>query len=277
VGDDIWSQWQAFAALMGQASRATPHFSSAHPGALAFAPFIAAAERFTVAARKYLEDTANASAPESAEAVRAFSDFLRAQSTDFFRFPWSADFYGSVTKAVPPASMINAPALGLTREHQQRAQRAADAGRRIGEAQRQLQFLLSDALRDAATAFAARIEPPQPIAVSAEALRSLYNSWIDCAEEAYARAAHSDTFCNALADFVNASSLLRRELQANMEHWAKLCDLPTRSELNTLTHRLKCVEEELRAQLSEGQPRHSKSKARASPRARRRATRSPKP
>jgi len=147
VGDDIWSQWQAFAALMGQASHATPHFSSAHPDALAFAPFIAAAERFTVAARKYLEDTAHASAPESAEAVRTFSDFLRGQSTDFFRFPWSADFYGSVTKAVPPTSMIDVPALGLTREHQQRA---GDAARRIGKAQRQLQFLLSDALRDAA-------------------------------------------------------------------------------------------------------------------------------
>jgi Poly(R)-hydroxyalkanoic acid synthase subunit (PHA_synth_III_E) len=273
VGDDIWSQWQAFVALMGQAGHATPHFRSEHPGALAFAPFVVAAERFTAAARKYLEDTVHASAPESAEAARTFSDFLRGQSTDFFRFPWSADFYGGVANAVPP---IDVPALGLTREHQQRAQRAADAGRRIGEAQRQLQCLLSDALRDAATAFAARLEPPQPSAMSAELLRSLYNSWIDCAEEAYARAAHSDKFCNALADFVNASSLLRRELQANMEHWAKLCDLPTRSEINTLAHRLKSVEEELRAQPSERQPRQSKSKARGSPRARRRATRGPK-
>lgn len=271
MGDDIWSQWQALAALMGQPSRATPHFGSAQDGTLAFAPFIAAAERFTAAARKYLEDTVHASA--SVEAARTFSDFLRGQSTDFFRFPWSADFDAGVANAVPPASMIDAPALGLTREHQQRAQRAADAGRRIGAAQRQLQFLLSDALRDAATAFAARLEPPQPTAVSADALRSLYNSWIDCAEEAYARTAHSDTFCDALADFVNASSLLRRELQANMEHWAKLCDLPTRSELNTLTHRLKSVEEELRAKLSERQPRGSKSKAQRA----RRATRSPKP
>ena len=80
--------------------------------------------------------------------------------------------------------MIDVPALGLTREHQQRAQRAADAGRRVGEAHRQLQSLLSDALRDAATAFAARLQPPKPTDMSAEVLRSLYNSWIDCAEEA---------------------------------------------------------------------------------------------
>ena len=172
--------------------------------------------------------------------------------------------------------MIDVPALGLTREHQQRGQRAADAARRIGEAQRQLQFLLSDALRDAATAFAARLEPPQPTAVSAEALRSLYNSWIDCAEEAYARTAHSDSFCKALADFVNASSQVRTELQAHMEHWAKGADLPTRSELNTLTLRLKSVEEQLRAQRSERKPRGSKSNARHATPARR-ATRGKKP
>ncbi len=33
-----------------------------------------------------------------------------------------------------------------------------------------------------------------------------------------------------------------RELQASVEHWAKLLDLPTRSEINTLTQRLTAVE-----------------------------------
>jgi hypothetical protein len=258
---------------MGQANHGAPPFGSVHPGAFAFAPFIDAAERFTAAARKYLEDTAHASAATADEAARNFSDFLRAQSTEFFRFPWSADFGVGVASSAAPVPSV--PALGLTREHQQRWQRAADAGRRTCEAQRQLQVLLADALREAATAFAAQLAPPQPAAESAEALRGLYDSWIDCAEEAYARTAHSDSFCKALADFVNASSLLRKELQANMEYWEKLTDLPTRSELNTLILRLKSVEEQLRARRSERKPRGSKSKARHSPRARR-AIRGPK-
>jgi Poly(R)-hydroxyalkanoic acid synthase subunit (PHA_synth_III_E) len=276
VGDDIWSQWQAFAALMGQAGHATPQFRSAYDGTLGFAPFIAAGERFTAAASKYLEDTAHASAPAAAEAARNFSDFLRGQSNDFFRFPWSADFGVGVASGAPAASMLGVPALGLTREHQQRWQRAADAARRTAEAQRQLQLQLADALRDAATAFAARLELRQPAAESAEALRGLYDSWIDCSEEAYARTAHSDSFCKALADFVNAGSLLRKELQANMEHWAKVADLPTRNELNTLTQRLISVEGQLRAPRSERKPRGSKSNARHSIRARR-AKRGKKP
>jgi hypothetical protein len=97
--------------------------------------------------------------------------------------------------------------------------------------------------------------------VSAEALHSLYDTWIDCAEEAYAHTAHSDAFCNALAEFVNASSQWRRELQASIEQWAKLLDLPTRSEINTLTQRLRSVEEQLRAPRNGRKPQVAASKA----------------
>jgi hypothetical protein len=274
VQRDLWRQWQAFAALVTPARPASqPAF--ARDGAFAFAPFIATAERFTSAARSFLETTANASAPAAAEAARTFSDFLREQFADFSQLPWNADFGGAADGA-PSAFKVDLPALGLTREHQQRWQRAADAARSAAEAQRQLQLQLADALRDAATAFAARLEMRQPAPESAEALRGLYDSWIDCSEEAYARTAHSDSFCKALADFVNAGSLLRKELQANMEHWAKVADLPTRSELNTLTQRLMSVEEQLRAQRSERKPRSAKSNPRHSKRARR-ATRGKKP
>jgi len=83
-----------------------------------------------------------------------------------------------------------------------------------------------DALREAAAAFAARLGPAPPPAVSPEALRKLYDAWIDCAEDAYARAAHSESFCNALAEYVNASSEWRRDLQAGLEHSAKFFDCP---------------------------------------------------
>jgi hypothetical protein len=237
----------------------------------AFAPLVDSAERFTAAARKYLGDTAHAStsASAAADAARVFSDFLREQSIDFFQLPWSAKFCSGLGYTVPPAGMLDMPALGLTREHQQRWQRTADAGRRIGDAQRRLQYLWSDALREAAAAFAARLAPPQQTTVSTEAMRSLYNSWIECAEEAYARTAHSDSFCNALADFVNASSQWRAEFQASIEHWAKSFDLPTRSELNSLTHRLKAVEEQLGAERDRRKPRGAESTALRARRAKR--------
>jgi polyhydroxyalkanoate synthase subunit PhaE len=185
-----------------------------------------------------------AGAPASADAARLFSDFLREQFADF-KLPWAAGFGAAPGAAAP--SLMDAPALGPTREHQQRLQRMAQAFRRIEESQRQLQRLWSDSLREAATAFAQGSGAPPAAAISAEALRKLYDNWIDCAESAYARTAHGDEFCKALSEFVNASSEWRKELQASVEVWAKQLDLPTRSELNSLNSRLKTLEEQLRA------------------------------
>src|SRR5260370_36481922 len=225
VDHDLWRQWQAFLWLWILANPA-PQARSARGGGFGFAPFIDAAERFTVAARTILDGAGNASARTADEAVRTFSDFLREQFADF-QMPWSA---GLGAAGVQPAPMEDSPALGPTREHQQRWQRTAQACRRLDDARRPLHCLWSDALSEAATAFAARIGPPRVAALSAEAVRKLYDLWIECAEEAYARAAHGDAFCEALSGFVNASSQWRPEGQAKIEQSAKILDLPTRRE-----------------------------------------------
>ncbi len=213
-------------------------------------PLFESADRFAAAARNYLEGI-QAPGPAAGAAARAFGDFLRVETMDLFQFPWSANQGSGAAGATAPPAMQDFPAFGPSREHQLRWQRSAAAGRRLSDAQRKLQFLWSDALRDAAIAFAARLEPPASSAATGavpgvEALRRLYDVWIDCAEEAYARIAHSDSFSNALADFINASSAWRKESQANIEQWAKALDLPTRSELNTLMRRVNSLEEQLR-------------------------------
>jgi hypothetical protein len=216
-----------------------------------FAPLQGSADRFAAAARKYLEGM-QTPGPAAGEAARAFGDFLRVETMEFFRFPWSAALSsGGGAGAPPPPAMQDLPAFGLNREHQLRWQRNAAAGRRIADAQHRLQLLWSDALRDAAIAFAARAQPPHPDGATGtvpgvEAMRRLYDSWIDCAEQAYARIAHSDSFSGALADFMNASGAWRKESQLSVELWAKALDLPTRSELNTLMRRVNSLEEQLR-------------------------------
>ena len=71
---------------------------------------------------------------------------------------------------------------------------------------------------------------------------TLYDRWIDCAEEAYGRMAHSEAYGDALAEYVNAGSRWRADMQACVEQWAKLLDLPTRAELNTLIERVSALE-----------------------------------
>jgi len=265
VATDPWRQWQAFAGM------AVPGGLAPQPGqregAFSFAPFLDAAERFATAARSFLEGAAHA----PAEAARAFGDFLREQFTDLLQVPFKADYFA----AAGISFGADAPALGLTREHQQCWQRTAEAWRRMADAQRRLQLLWSDALRESAVAFTARIVPSQPTVASPETLHRLYDTWIDCAEEAYARMAHGEAYCSALAEFVNAGSQWRHGLQESVEQSAKLLDLPTRSEVNTLTRRLQRVEERLRAAAKERAPKKRAPKV-AESRARR-TRRKPKP
>jgi len=256
VADDPWAKWQAFAEQTAGGNRAT-------------APIAEWTERFADAARAFLEQTAGAQRGATQEAAAAFGNFLRDQSIACFRFPWSDASAGAATGA-PWAALADLPALGVTREHQQRWQLMAEAALRMADAQRQLQRMWADALRDAAGEFSTRLATeagrdgavrgaasPGARAASrgaraalpgADVLRGLYDSWIDCAERAYAAVVRTDAFASALADFVNAGSCWRRELIASIEHWSKLLDLPTRSEVNSLNTRLMRMEERLGAE-----------------------------
>jgi len=252
MADDLWRQWQAFAGLWAPGAPGVLGAPAGPAGdaGFGFAPFIDAAERFKKAAQTLLAGAA-AGPGAAAQAAQNFSDFLRDEFAGA-RPPWNAGFGPGAGPgagaAAPHASLSDWAALGPMREHQQRWQRMTEAARRIDDAQRRLQRLWSDALRQAAADFAARLQPPASgAAPDAEALRKLYDTWIDCAEDAYARIAHSEAFCNAQAELVNAGSQWRQELQAGIEHWAKLLDLPTRSEINTLSLRLRSIEEQLRA------------------------------
>lgn len=247
---DPWRQWQAFTAAF------TP--PAAPPAGAAFAPFTQAADRFAGAAREFYDSAARDPAQAGAAAMR-FGEFLRDQFAGL-QMPWS-----SAPATAPGAMPFDAPALGPAREHQQRAQRMAAAWSRIDEAQRRLQRLWTDTLREASMAFTARLSQ-QPGTPDAQGLRRLYDAWIDCAEEAWSRTAHSEAFCKALADHVNASAEWRAELQAGVEQWAKLADLPTRSEVNTLARRLKAVEEQLRQKAAPAaRPRARKAPASKAP------------
>jgi Poly(R)-hydroxyalkanoic acid synthase subunit (PHA_synth_III_E) len=250
---DLWRQWQAFADLMNPASKSR----SAAGGVPGLAPFAEAAERFSAAARTFLDAVGKSPAAAAADAARTFSDFLREQFADFHP-PWGAGI--AAAPGAAQSSSTDSPALGPNREHQQRWQRTADAWQRMNDAQRRLQRLWSDALREAAAAFAAKSGQFRGSAIGADSLRKLYDTWIECAEEAYARAAHGEAFREALSEFVNAGSEWRKELQMSAEHWSKQFDLPTRSEVNSLHARLKALETQLRA--GRAKPRAStKSKA----------------
>jgi hypothetical protein len=219
---DAWRQWAAFAGLFN------PLAQGSAPGA-GFAPFFDA-ERFAAAMRAFQQSG------DRETAAAAFSDFLRDQFGGVLDGMW-----GSSAPARAAPSSSEAPALGPTREYQERWQRAAAAWQRLQEAQRRLQRLWSDALSEAARAFVSPLSKAAPL--TPEAMHTLYDAWVDSAEEAYGRLAHAETFASALADAVQAASEWRDESAAAIEPWAKWLDWPTRSEINSLSLRLRALEE----------------------------------
>ena len=234
---DPWRQWQEAAAPWAlRSATATARIRAAYQSRDSVAPPSALRAAGLISAAPIIRPL-----PPLRSATRNFSDALRDLFADFpLRF--APDLGAGVGSQAAQRGTWDAPALGATREHQQRWQRMSEAWASIDDAQRRLQRLWSDALRDAAAAFTARLVQLPPIDMSAESVRKLYDGWIDCAEDAYGRIAHGEPFCSALADFVNASSRWRREVQASMEYIVKLLDLPTRSEINSLMRRLKAVE-----------------------------------
>ncbi len=232
MATDPWRQWAAFAALFNPAAGglAPGVFPGSRAGSL---PFIDV-ERFAAAARAFHQSGADS------QAALAFGDFLREQWSGLMDTIWG----GSAPARSTPLSQ-EGPALGPTREHQERWQRAAAAGRRLQEAQGRLQRLWSDALGEAARTFASRLTSTTA-PLTPEALHALYDDWVDCAEEAYARMAQGETFTTALAAAVNASSEWRDQSAASIEPWAKWLDWPTRSEINSLLMRVRALEEQQR-------------------------------
>ncbi len=269
---DLWRQWQAYAELMLPPGAA----SAFGQPASWFAPYAGAAERFASEARRFFE-TVHDSATPPGEAARAFGDSLREQFADFFPKLWGMD-----AKSGPLAAAwstgTDMPALGLNREHQLRWQRTLEAWSRMSAAQHRLQRLWSDVLQEAASAFAGPLAAASRAPPSNEALHALYDNWIDCAEQAYARAAHSDEFSEAMAEFVNASSEWRGNLKEGIEQYAKLLDLPTRAEINTLLQRLKALEERPNAKSTKQAAAKASKRRRPPPKKRKaRARRKSKP
>jgi hypothetical protein len=233
VAADPWRQWAAFAALFN------PMANASAPGALpgsspGFAPFLDA-ERFAAAARAFHQ-----TGRDSQTAAAAFGDFLRDQFGGVLDGMWGRS---APDRSTPPPA--EAAALGPTREQQERWQRLAAAWSRLRDAQRSLQRLWSDALGEAARAFVSR-RGAAAAPLTPEAIHGLYDAWIDSAEEAYARMAHGETFGIALAEAVKSAGEWRDESAALIESWAKWLDWPTRSEINSLSLRVRALEEKQR-------------------------------
>lgn len=130
------------------------------------------------------------------------------------------------------------PPLGWLREHLELWQELIKAHGAYAEALAEFDRVLKRIQIDALQHLQRQLQTERRI----DNPRQLYDLWIECGEEVFARAAPNE-FAAAQARLANAQVALRSRQQKIVETFCRQLDLPTRSEVNTLNRQIR----ELRA------------------------------
>ena len=152
------------------------------------------------------------------------------------------------------------PALGHTREYQEIARRMLDLSVRFQQRYADFMRQSNDIGQSALSAMQKRsagdgMAPHSPAA--------LYDAWIDCAEQAYAQAAHGEAFTRSLADLCNILSAFKIERGKMLEALARQLDLPSRAEVDSLHRQVRDLTDAVnRAASKPPKPKARKPKAR---------------
>jgi class III poly(R)-hydroxyalkanoic acid synthase PhaE subunit len=157
----------------------------------------------------------------------------------------------------PAQFFPGAPALGISREYQEIAARLVELGKEFQL--RHAEFAQQNAtiMQDAFQVMKKRLDAaPQALKSPAD----LYDTWIDCAENAYHQAAHSDSFARLLAELCNISSAFKVERGKLTEQIARHLDLPSRAEVDSLHQQVAALRLAMRTAAAKAPPKRKRGK-----------------
>jgi class III poly(R)-hydroxyalkanoic acid synthase PhaE subunit len=92
--------------------------------------------------------------------------------------------------------------------------------------------------------------------------RELYDLWVECGEVVFAKIAHSAEFAQLQGSMSNAAVHRVRAQKAVLEQIARMYDMPTRAEMNTVHQQLRTVRRELELLKAKSGTTKRESKAR---------------
>ena len=139
---------------------------------------------------------------------------------------------------------VEAAPFGLAQNHFiQTYQRVSGLIARWSQLQAQLAMHWNAVARTAGERFMARATGSST-ALDLTSIRKLYDLWIECAEQAYAATVHTDDFCRTQAELVNVTTSLLLEQRRQVESFAPLLGVVTRSEVDALRREMKRMQSE---------------------------------
>jgi len=219
-------------------------FTAAFPGS--DAAFTAAAARFFDLLRTFTAQPSGVQPPDwtsfGSLLAGQFEQWLRSSPAAGTSFA-AASGLGRAVPGWPPGPLPLGPAAVQGGE----AQSAWELLMKLGELQGELARHWSAIAQDSAQRFIARMGAGGSPNLSAEGALALYETWVACAEEAYAARVRQEDFCRLQSQLTNTAMALLLAQRQQADTLARGWGLPTREEADALQRQIR----ELKRQLEE--------------------------
>jgi polyhydroxyalkanoate synthase subunit PhaE len=192
-----------------------------------------------------------------------FEQWLKSSPAAGAAFAAAAGFPASAHSAAappwPPGPIPLGPAARVAEE-----QSAWELLMKLGQLQAQLSRHWGEIAGNAAQRFMGRMRTTQSTDLTAESALALYETWVECAEEAYAETVRREDFSQLQAQLTNTAMALLLAQRSQAEALARAWGLPTREETDALQRQIRELRQRLEerpAQKPQRTPRKGSAKA----------------
>lgn len=192
---------------------------------------------------------------------------------EVWRSAWVAAGAGQQSAARALSDMFERlPPLGLAREHTEAWRELAATQAECQHLEQELRGVLLNVQSEALNLLDERVRERQASDQPIKGYRDLYDLWVECAEQVFAKVAHSDAYGRLQGELGNASMRLRSRHQKVIEYALRQFDLPTRSELNSVHRQVRELKQQLAELRARSTPPVATRKTATPPRAAKRRT-----
>jgi len=132
---------------------------------------------------------------------------------------------------------LSMPGVGYTRESQEQAQEGIRLWVDYQKAAQNYNNVLTRVGTEAVEHMRKRILEMAEAGEEIHTLRQIYDIWVDCNEEAYAKLAHGDEFSELYGEVTNALMGIKRYSRNVVDEMLAALNMPTRKGINTMQKR----------------------------------------
>lgn len=266
--DDWMRAWQSFSGAGASVpwAAALEHFTKTHQAAYQ-PPLADALYKLTEQSRAFFElgqqisgidregwresvleylDTLAEQAKDPRSAARAFAG---ASPLDYWQQFTGHD--GSPSRDRPSflsevEQTLQIPGLGYTREHQESVQELSRRWLEYEKAHGEYAAYCAETARRSVEKLRGRLQEAFDANRGPASVRSLYDTWVACAEEIYAERAATREYVQLHGRMVNTFLAYKQQAGRIIDQWADAMNLPTREEVDSLHRKLTEMRRDLR-------------------------------